>query len=205
MRPQDALLRELARHIADTRVLQAMREVPRELFVPPAERSRAWENIPLPIGEGQTISQPLIVARMCEVLELTGAETVLDVGTGSGYHAAILSCLAARVVSIERHRSLSRQASENLAAAGIGGVELIVGDGNLGYLPEAPYEAINVAAASPGGVPVALEDQLAIGGRLVLPVDGKQNDDDQRLLLVRNVDGDLRRERLEKVRFVPLV
>jgi protein-L-isoaspartate(D-aspartate) O-methyltransferase len=205
MRPADALLRELARHIADTRVLQAMREVPRELFVRPDQRGRAWENIPLPIGEGQTISQPLIVARMCEVLELSGDETVLDVGTGSGYHAAVLACLARRVISIERHRSLSRQAAENLDAAAIRGVELIVGDGNLGYLPEAPYEAINVAAASPGGVPVALEDQLAVGGRLVLPVDGKQGDDDQRLLLVRNVDGDLRRERLEKVRFVPLV
>jgi protein-L-isoaspartate(D-aspartate) O-methyltransferase len=205
MRPADALLRELARHIADTRVLQAMREVPRELFVRPDQRGRAWENIPLPIGEGQTISQPLIVARMCEVLELGGDETVLDVGTGSGYHAAVLACLARRVISIERHRSLSRQAAENLDAAGIRGVELIVGDGNLGYQPEAPYEAINVAAASPGGVPVALEDQLAAGGRLVLPVDGKQGDDDQRLLLVRNVDGDLRRERLEKVRFVPLV
>ena len=197
---REGLLRELRSHIRDQRVLRSIAETPRDLFVPPELRDRAWENGPLPIGEGQTISQPLVVARMCEVLELTGTEKVLDVGTGSGYHAAVLARLAARVISIERHVSLSAQAAENLAAAGIE-VELVTGDGNLGWEPEAPYEAINVAAASPGGVPAALEDQLAPNGRLVLPIDNG----DQRLLLVRNDGGRYTREHLERVRFVPLV
>jgi protein-L-isoaspartate(D-aspartate) O-methyltransferase len=196
-----SLVRELSRVVGDHRVLAAIADVPRDEFVPPELRDRAWDNAPLPIGEGQTISQPLVVARMCELLELTGAETVLDVGTGSGYHAALLGRLARRVISVERHASLSRQARANLDAAGVGNVELVVGDGVLGWEPEAPYEAINVAAASAGGVPVSLEDQLAPGGRLVIPVERGE----QRLLLVRNVGGDLRRQRLERVRFVPLV
>jgi protein-L-isoaspartate(D-aspartate) O-methyltransferase len=195
------LLRELRKVIRDQRVLDAMADTPRDAFVPSGLKDRAWENAPLPIGKGQTISQPLVVARMCEVLGLTGDEVVLDVGTGSGYHAAVLAQLCRRVISVERHRALSEQAAENLAAAGITNIELVVGDGNLGYEPEAPYEAINVAAASPGGVPAALEDQLAVGGRMVLPVNGRE----QRLILVRHVEGQLRRERLEKVRFVPLV
>jgi protein-L-isoaspartate(D-aspartate) O-methyltransferase len=195
------LLRELRKVIRDQRVLDAMADTPRDAFVPSGLKDRAWENAPLPIGKGQTISQPLVVARMCEVLGLTGDEVVLDVGTGSGYHAAVLAQLCRRVISVERHRALSEQAAGNLATAGITNIELVVGDGNLGYEPEAPYEAINVAAASPGGVPAALEDQLAVGGRMVLPVNGRE----QRLILVRHVEGQLRRERLEKVRFVPLV
>ena len=198
------LVRELAKVIQDQQVLEAIADVPRDVFVPRDLRSRAWENVPLPIGEGQTISQPLVVARMCELLELTGEETVLDVGTGSGYHAAVLSRLAYRVISIERHSSLTQLAAYNLEEAGIDNVQLVRGDGNRGYEPAAPYEAINVAAASPGGVPVALEDQLAPGGRLVLPIEGNPGED-QHLLLVRNIDGELRREHLEKVRFVPLV
>jgi protein-L-isoaspartate(D-aspartate) O-methyltransferase len=199
-----SLVRELSKSVHDQRVLAAIADVPRDVFVPEDLKDRAWENGPLPIGQGQTISQPLVVARMCELLELTGEETVLDIGTGSGYHAAILARLARTVISIERHRSLSAQAARNLDAAGVDNVMLIVGDGNHGYEPHAPYEAINVAAASPGGVPVALEDQLAPGGRLVLPIEGTRGED-QRLLLVRNLGGELRREKLEKVRFVPLV
>jgi protein-L-isoaspartate(D-aspartate) O-methyltransferase len=195
------LVRELRKVIRDQRVLDAMADTPRDAFVPSGLKDRAWENAPLPIGKGQTISQPLVVARMCEVLVLTGDEVVLDVGTGSGYHAAVLAQLCRRVISVERHRALSERAAENLATAGITNVDLVVGDGNLGYEPEAPYEAINVAAASPGGVPAALEDQLAVDGRMVLPVNGRE----QRLVLVRHVGGQLRRERLEKVRFVPLV
>jgi protein-L-isoaspartate(D-aspartate) O-methyltransferase len=198
---RDRLLAELGPHVHDTRVLAAVRDVPRELFVPEDLRSEAWENIPLPIGQGQTISQPLVVARMCELLELEGDERVLDVGTGSGYHAALLARLARHVWSIERHAALSEQAARNLAAAGVENVTLSVGDG-AGGLPEAaPFDAINIAAAAGAHVPRALEEQLAAGGRLVAPV---QNGD-QRLVVVRREDGELRRTSLERVRFVPLV
>jgi protein-L-isoaspartate(D-aspartate) O-methyltransferase len=196
-----ALAEQLSGDIADPRVLAAMREVPRDRFVPAHLRPLAWENAPLPIGEGQTISQPLIVARMCELLELAGEETVLDVGTGSGYHAAVLARLARRVISIERHAGLSQSAGQNLRAAGIDNVELIVGDGSQGHPAEAPYDAINVAATSAGGIPAALEQQLAPDGRLVIPTDGRH----QRLMLVRRRDGDISREAMEPVRFVPLV
>lgn len=196
-----ALAEQLSTDIADRRVLAAMREVPRDRFVPEELRPYAWDNVPLPIGQGQTISQPLIVARMCELLELAGHETVLDVGTGSGYHAAVLARLARRVVSIERHATLSELAARNLRAAGVDNVELVVGDGSEGHPPCAPYEAINVAAASEGGVPAALEQQLAPGGRLVIPIDGH----DQRLIAIRRRDGDISRHVMEPVRFVALV
>jgi protein-L-isoaspartate(D-aspartate) O-methyltransferase len=198
----DELVRGLSRHVHDERVLAAIAEVPRDLFVPPDLRGRAWDNEPLPIGAGQTISQPLVVGRMCELLRLRGDEHVLDVGTGSGWHAALLARLAGDVVSIERHAALSEQAERNLAAAGVENVTLVVGDGALGHEPAAPYDAINVAAASGGGVPPALEAQLAVGGRLVVPTNGKE----QRLVLVRRLaDGRLERRALEPVRFVPLV
>jgi protein-L-isoaspartate(D-aspartate) O-methyltransferase len=170
-----------------------MAAVPRERFVPPQLRGRAWENGPLPIGKGQTISQPLVVARMCELLRLDGTERVLDVGTGSGYHAAVLARLCAHVWTIERHESLSERAEKNLAAAGVGNVTLLVGDGTLGHPPAAPYDAINVAAAAEE-VPAPLEAQLAPGGRLVAPVA-------ERLVVL--CDG--RRETFERVAFVPLV
>jgi protein-L-isoaspartate(D-aspartate) O-methyltransferase len=204
MRDQERLLGELRRHVADERVLEAMRAAPRDRFVPPALAADAWENVPLPIGAGQTISQPLVVARMCELLELRGDEELLDVGTGSGWHAAVLAQLAARVWSIEVHAELSRAAGERLAACGIDNVELVVGDGSRGLPAHAPYDAINVAAAAPGGrVPPPLLDQLAPGGRLVAPVG---DDDDQRLVAVkRGTDGSLRFAELERVRFVPLV
>ena len=149
----ESLLRALRRHVADARVLAAMAAVPRDRFVPAGLRRQAWENAPLPIGEGQTISQPLVVARMCEVLELDGGETVLDVGTGSGYHAAVLARLARHVYSIEVHESLSYQAAANLAAAGVDNVTLTIGDGSRGLPEYAPYQAINVAAAAGGAIP----------------------------------------------------
>jgi protein-L-isoaspartate(D-aspartate) O-methyltransferase len=195
-----ALIGQLARRIRDERVLAAMAAVPRDVFVPPELREEAWENTSLPIGAGQTISQPYVVARMCELLALRGDETVLDVGTGSGYHAAVLARLAARVISIERHESLSREAEAALAEAGIRNVSLVVGDGALGYPPEAPYGAINVAAGSARGVPAALTDQLADGGRLVIP-----SGTAQRLVLVRRRGDRLEQERHDPVRFVPLV
>jgi protein-L-isoaspartate(D-aspartate) O-methyltransferase len=195
------LIDDVARGVRDPRVLAALAAVPRDLFVPEDLRELAWENAALPIGEGQTISQPYVVARMCELLELRGDETVLDVGTGSGYHAAVLARLAARVVSIERLPSLSQQARKALDAAGVRNVTLVVGDGSAGYPEEAPYDAINVGAGSAHGVPPALADELAEGGRMVLPIDGGS----QRLLVVRRRDGQLQHEQHDPVRFVPLV
>jgi len=198
---RDRLIEELSTHIADRRVLAAIAAVPRDLFVPLAMRREAWANTSLPIGHGQTISQPSVVARMCELLELRGDESVLDVGTGSGYHAAVLAQLAARVVSIERHAALSSSAAEALAAAGAANVELVVGDGARGHPERAPYDAINVAAGSRHGVPSELVEQLGDGGRLVLPVDGGR----QRLTLVRRRGGRVEQEPHDAVRFVPLV
>jgi protein-L-isoaspartate(D-aspartate) O-methyltransferase len=197
----DSLMRALRRHVRDQRVLDAMADVPRDRFVPPDLRAEAWENIPLPIGGGQTISQPLVVARMCEVLELTGAETVLDVGTGSGYHAAVLARLARHVYSIEVLPQLSWQAAENLGAAGVTNVTLTIGDGSRGLPGHAPYEAINVAAAAGGSIPPALPEQLAPGGRLVAPIENG----DQRLILARRTPEGVTVTDLERVRFVPLV
>jgi protein-L-isoaspartate(D-aspartate) O-methyltransferase len=197
----DSLMRALRRHVADARVLAAMAAVPRDRFVPEDLRAQAWENAPLPIGAGQTISQPLVVARMCEVLELDGGETVLDVGTGSGYHAAVLARLARHVYSIEVHESLSRQAAANLQAAGVDNVTLTVGDGSLGLPEHAPYQAVNVAAAAGGAIPPALTDQLTPGGRLVAPVENG----DQRLVVARRAPEGITVTDLERVRFVPLV
>jgi protein-L-isoaspartate(D-aspartate) O-methyltransferase len=198
--PEERLLSELRLHVDDPRVLTAIREVPRDRFVPARLREEAWDNVALPIGSGQTISQPLVVARMCELLELRGDERVLDIGTGSGYHAAVLARLVAHVWSVELHPGLSERAAEQLAAVGAANVTLLVGDGSLGHPAEAPYDAINVAAAMPT-IPPALPEQLAEGGRLVGPVG-----DDQRLVLLRRgAGGELRREQHERVRFVPLV
>jgi protein-L-isoaspartate(D-aspartate) O-methyltransferase len=198
----ERLLAELRRHVRDERVLAAVRAVPRDRFVPPALRGDAWNNAPLPIGSGQTISQPLVVARMCELLELRGNETVLDVGTGSGWHAGVLSRLAAKVWSIEVHAELAAEAVRALAACGIDNVEVLVGDGAGGLPEQAPFEAINVAAAAGSRVPPALLDQLAPGGRLVAPV----GEGDQRLVLAcRDARGRLTETVLERVRFVPLV
>jgi len=197
----ERLMRVLARHVADQRVLEVIATVPRNRFVPDDLQDEAWENIPLPIGSGQTISQPLVVARMCELLELGGSETVLDVGTGSGYHAALLARLARHVYSIEVHESLSRQAAANLQGAGIANVTLVVGDGSRGLPGHAPYDAINVAAAAGGAIPPALFEQLSVGGRLVAPVE----DGDQRLVVARRTQSGVALTELERVRFVPLV
>ena len=197
----ERLINTLRRHVDDQRVLAAMADVPRDRFVPPDLHDQAWENIPLPIGSGQTISQPLVVARMCELLELSGDEVVLDVGTGSGYHAAVLARLARHVYSIEVHASLSRTAATNLRAAGVENVTLEVGDGTRGLPQFAPFEAINVAAAAGGAIPPALAQQLTPGGRLVAPVEAGE----QRLVVARNTPDGVRLTELERVRFVPLV
>jgi len=201
-----ALIAELRWAIRDERVLAAIAAAPRARFVPPTLRDRAYDNTALPIDCGQTISQPLVVARMLELLELRGSERVLDIGTGSGYHAALLATLAADVVSIERHETLSRQAGETLAKLGIGNVRLIVGDGSAGAAELGPFDAINVAAAVTGAVPGALLEQLASGGRLVAPVGPDPfKPEEQQLVVLWREDGGLRERRFEPVRFVPLV
>src|SRR5690349_16369855 len=152
----DELVSSLRRHVSDERVLAAVRSVPRDLYVGPERRGEAWANVALPIACGQTISQPLVVARMCELLRLRGDEDVLDVGTGSGYHAAVLARLARHVYSVEVVPELSHAAGVALAADGVDNVTLAVGDGAQGLPEHAPYDAINVAAAIAGGVPAAL-------------------------------------------------
>jgi protein-L-isoaspartate(D-aspartate) O-methyltransferase len=190
-----------ARDIVDERVLAAMEQVPRELFVPESERPRAYADAALPIGHGQTISQPYMVARISEALSLSGGERVLDVGTGSGYQAAVLAELGAEVHTIERIPDLAEQARENLAAAGYDRVQVHVGDGTLGLPEHAPFEAIAVAAAAPG-LPKQLYDQLEPRGRLAVPVGGRWG---QRLeIVVRSPEGPAI-VRSVPCRFVPLV
>jgi protein-L-isoaspartate(D-aspartate) O-methyltransferase len=201
MHDVDSLIAELRRYVGDERVLDAVRAVPRERFVPWPMRERAYENRALSIGCGQTISQPLVVARMTELLAPRPEDRVLDVGTGSGYHAAVLARLAAHVWSIERHARLSDRAARNLDAADVHNVTLIVGDGTRGLPEEAPFDAINVAAAGSAEALADLEAQLAPGGRLVAPV----TEPLQRLAVTRRTPEGLQRELFEEVRFVPLV
>jgi protein-L-isoaspartate(D-aspartate) O-methyltransferase len=187
--------------VRDERVLRAIAEVPRERFVLAREQERAYENIALPIDYGQTISQPLVVARMLELLDIHPGDRVLDVGSGSGYHAALLAHLGGCVYGVERHPALVEQARTVLDALGIENVELFVGDGWDGLAAHAPFQAVNVAAATGSAVPEALEAQLADGGRLVAPVGER----DQYLTLIVRHGERLDRARLEPVRFVPLV
>ena len=189
------------RGISDPRVLAAIGRVPRELFVPEEGRRRAYDDRALPIGHGQTISQPFMVAIICASLELEGDERVLDVGTGSGYQAAVLAELAAEVVTIERLPELAEQARKTLADAGYERVEVRVGDGTLGVPDRAPYDGIAVAAAAPA-IPRALYEQLVPGGRLVVPVGSRF---DQRLETVaRGPHGPEIRSSVP-CRFVPLL
>jgi protein-L-isoaspartate(D-aspartate) O-methyltransferase len=189
------------RDIVDARVLDAMEQVPRELFVPNGERHRAYADAALPIGHGQTISQPYMVARIAEALSLTGGEKVLDVGTGSGYQAAVLAELADEVHTIERIPELAAEARENLAAAGFENVQVHVGDGSLGLPAQAPFTAIAVAAAAPG-LPEHLYEQLEPRGRLTVPVGGRWG---QRLeVIVRSPEGPAVVHSVP-CRFVPLV
>jgi protein-L-isoaspartate(D-aspartate) O-methyltransferase len=189
------------RDVEDERVLAAMGRVPRELFVPPDLRRRAYDDAALPIGGGQTISQPYMVARICEALALRGSERVLDVGTGSGYQAAVLAELAAEVHTIERLPELGEWARRALDAAGYERVRTHVGDGTLGLPEHAPYTGIAVAAAAPT-LPETLYEQLEPGGRLVVPVGGRRGQELQ--VIVRSPEGPAV-VRSVPCRFVPLV
>jgi protein-L-isoaspartate(D-aspartate) O-methyltransferase len=190
------------RGISDERVLTAMEAAPREAFVPARLRHRAYADCALPIAERQTISQPWIVAAICQAMELTGTERVLEVGTGSGYSACVLSLLAAEVVSVERHESLALAAREALASLAVTNVEPIVGDGSQGVPERAPFEAIAVHAAAPAAPP-ALVSQLGEGGRLVVPI---TSDGDVDLLTVlRRHGNETESEIIGPCRFVPLV
>ncbi len=190
-----------ARGVRDQRVLAAMRKIPRHLFVPKGFERAAYEDRPLPIGEGQTISQPYIVAVMTEQLELKPQDRVLEIGTGSGYQAALLVELAGTVISVERLRDLADRAQQNLARAGVTGVRVVVGDGTQGYSPEAPYNAIIVTAASPD-IPGPLIEQLAEGGRLIAPVGPR---DCQDLIKLVKREGRVEKIPLGGVCFVPLI
>ena len=190
-----------ARGIADENVLRAMRTVARERFIPDAELRDAYWDGALPIGQGQTISQPYIVARMCEAAHVSPGSRILDVGTGSGYQAAVLAEMGADVVSIEREALLADHAQQVLQDLGYDNVTIIVGDGSVGYLDRAPYDAIIVAAASPAA-PAALLTQLKNGGRLVIPVGARET---QRLRVYRRVDNKFEAEDLDRCIFVPLI
>jgi protein-L-isoaspartate(D-aspartate) O-methyltransferase len=190
-----------SRGIHDERVLAAMEAVPREAFVPPDLRAKAYADSALPIGAEQTISQPWIVGAICQALALRGPELVLEVGTGSGYSAAVLAQLAAQVVSVERHGALSRAAAAALDSLGVRNVELFVGDGSVGVPERAPFDAIAVHATAPAA-PAPLVEQLAEGGRLVVPIAVGEADT---LTLLRRRCGAIETASLGPCRFVPLI
>jgi protein-L-isoaspartate(D-aspartate) O-methyltransferase len=191
------------RGVRDPAVLAAMRKVPRERFVPESLASLAYDDRPLPIGEGQTISQPYIVAVMSEALRLRSNDRVLEIGTGSGYAAAVLAVIAAEVYTVERLEGLAESASKRLAELGYLNIHVRQGDGSLGWPEHAPYDAILVTASGPD-VPAALLEQLAIGGRLIMPVGTHFGS--QRLVRVERISADsCKRETLEDVVFVPLI
>ncbi|OPY05956.1 MAG: Protein-L-isoaspartate O-methyltransferase [Syntrophaceae bacterium PtaB.Bin038] len=193
-----------SRGIRDERVLRAMEKVPRHLFVDEGLIDQAYNDSPLPIGEKQTISQPYIVALMTEALELTGREKVLELGTGSGYQAAILAELADRVFTIERIASLAQKARRLLESLHYYNVVIRVGDGTYGWREEAPFDAILVAAGSPS-IPRTLVEQLAVGGRLVIPVGGRFSQNLIKLKRLSEDPGDVKKEDLGGCRFVSLI
>ena len=200
---KDALFLRLSGYVRDSRVLSAMAEVPRELFVPPELRHRAYVNEPLPIGHGQTISQPLMTAHMTSVLRATPTDRVLEVGTGSGYQAAVLSLLAHKgsVVTVERIPSLARHADEMLRFLGLNNVQVELAGPTLGSPRKAPFDAILVTAAAPR-LPQSLVEQLAVGGRLVVPIGSRE---DQVLVLAIRTSEGVSIKYKGPCRFVPLV
>ena len=196
-----SLVRILSKEVHDERALEAIGRVPRERFVPEPLRQHAYENRPLPIGNGQTISQPLMVALMIQALQLQGDEKLLEVGTGSGYQAALLSHLAREVVTVERVPELADSARRRLAGLGYANVRVHVAGEALGWPSDGPYDAISVTAGAPA-VPRSLVDQLAMGGRMVVPVGGRRV---QQLILAAKSDRGVTVERLGECRFVPLI
>jgi protein-L-isoaspartate(D-aspartate) O-methyltransferase len=187
--------------VRDLAVLRAVRMVPRHLFVPESVRHRAYDDVALPIGSGQTISQPYVQARYLELLGLSGRERVLEVGTGSGYQTALLALLAESVFSVERIPGLAQSARVALESGGIRNAIVLVGDGTLGWRPFAPYDAILVAAASPE-IPAPLVEQLAPGGRMVIPLGNRTA---QTLTVVQRQGDEIRTSTVADVRFVPLL
>ena len=198
---QQGMMDDLSSRIKDRRVLDAFARTPREAFVPMVSREFVYRDHPLPIGFGQTISQPYIVALMLQALSLNGSESVLEVGTGSGYQTALLAQLSARVVTVERVPELARDARVRLEKLGFGNVRVESVEGQLGYPELAPYDAIVVSAAAPR-VPEALMEQLAVGGKMVLPVGSR---DEQDLKLIEKRKGKPRVKGLAQCRFVPLI
>ncbi|TMK04783.1 MAG: protein-L-isoaspartate(D-aspartate) O-methyltransferase, partial [Alphaproteobacteria bacterium] len=192
-----------ARGVNDQRVLDAMRQVPREAFVAPGFEEFAHEDSPLPIAEGQTISQPYIVALMIEAAEVRPGDRVLEIGAGSGYAAAVLGRIAAQVYTIERHGGLARSAKDRLARLGYRNIEVRCGDGTLGWPEAAPFDAIIVTAGGPE-IPEILRNQLTIGGRLVIPI-GSLSDEQRLVKVVRDGEHAFHEEDLGAVRFVPLI
>jgi len=190
----------LRRGVRQPAVLDAMRKVPRHRFVPSAYQARAYTDHPLPIGRNQTISQPYIVARMTELLDLTPSSRVLEIGTGSGYHAAVLAQVAREVYTIEIVEDLGREARERLASLGYRNVHVRIGDGYRGWPEEAPFDAI-ILTAAPAELPQPLLDQLKVGGKMVLPQGSGEIQD---LLVITRTEGSLERQRIAAVRFVPM-
>lgn len=200
-REREKLIEHLREEISDEMVLNVMARVPRELFVPSSSRHLAYEDRPLPIGEGQTISQPFIIALMTQALELLGSEKVLELGTGSGYQAAILAEIARQVITVERLPSLANTARRTLNKLGYINVQVHLAERTLGWRAEAPYDAIMVTAAAPR-IPQELLDQLAVGGRLVIPVGSRWEQD---LLQVTTQKEGFTVKNLTPCRFVPLI
>lgn len=193
-----------ARDITDERVLSVMGQIPRERFVSPASQFMAYNDFPIPIGKGQTISQPYMIALMTQLLDLQGDEKVLEIGTGSGYQAAILGKLAKKVISIEREKELAAHARQHLISAGLNNIKLIIGDGTEGYIYSAPFDRIMVTAGTEK-VPRPLLDQLKVGGKMVVPLGGRAL---QKITLIekKKIDGEVKIIEKKGVdcRFVPL-